>query len=322
MKYSIAISVILVSTIAIIFYSCQKELSCEGPECRGIYDDGKAVYSFFQANGNCTNAIVKGSYFKAVALNDSNYITVEVYVSKKGNYDISTDTVNGFYFIAKGSFADTTVQSVVLKGNGKATKAGNYTFITNKISGCNINIRVDTAPNIEKYYYDVTIDGIRYQRTVRDNIKNKNFFNPNSQVALLARITNGELVRHNDNSVSDEGLGIQKAFINLADVTIVGLNNYFITGTYLFSPPNSAENITISWINGTDPAYSWGSYMLPGTQNGSNFTITNIETYTDAQGRPIAKVRAIFNCILYNRLGQFKVLTNGKFYGEFANILR
>lgn len=121
----------------ILFWGCRKELSCEGPECRGIYDDGKAVYSFVQSNGECTGAVVKGSYFKAVGLDTTNYVTVQVHVSKKGSYNISTDTINGFHFNAKGNFADTTAQSVILKGNGKPINAGNYTFTTNKPSGCN-----------------------------------------------------------------------------------------------------------------------------------------------------------------------------------------
>ena len=59
-----------------------------------------------------------------------------------------------------------------------------------------------------------------------------------------------------------------------------------------------------------------------GTLSDSNFTITNVETYSDTYGRPIEKVKDSFNCTLYNKLGQSKVLLNGKFYEEFANTLR
>jgi len=72
MKYNTIISVLLLATFSIIFSSCQKELSCEGPKCRGIYDDGKAVYTFLESNELCANAVAKGSYFKAVALDNSN----------------------------------------------------------------------------------------------------------------------------------------------------------------------------------------------------------------------------------------------------------
>lgn len=74
------------------------------------------------------------------------------------------------------------------------------------------------------------------------------------------------------------------------------------------------------WVGAGDGSWLFGTY--DGDQTGSNFNITSVETYTDTQGRPIAKVKVSFNCILYNRLGQSKVLTNGKFYGEFANIQR
>ncbi len=121
MRCRFTISVLLFIVVTVFIFSCQKELSCEGPACRGEYDDGKAVYSFVQNNGQCANAIVSGSYFKGVALDTSNYITVQVDVSKKGAFNISTDTINGFYFNAQGSFADTTAQAVILKETRKAT---------------------------------------------------------------------------------------------------------------------------------------------------------------------------------------------------------
>ena len=80
------------------------------------------------------------------------------------------------------------------------------------------------------------------------------------------------------------------------------------------------NDITVSWYAKKDE--SWFSHRSPGIQSGSHFTITSVETYTDAQGRPIAKVKASFNCILYNYAGVYKVLTNGRFYGEFINFLR
>ena len=310
--------------LCMLLFSCQKELSCEGPTCRGEYDDGKAVYSFVQRSGECINAVAKGSYLKSVALDDSNHITVQVHISKKGVFNISTDTVNGFYFNAKGSFADTTVQSVVLKGNGKPLNAGNYLFTTSKISGCNLNIRVDTLPIIEKYYYDVTIDGKRYQQTVGNGIimRNTNALAP--PIGISSYIGTDGPFTVNDSSTNNNGLYIYKRYIQTSNITLSGLASFFSPGPQVlfpFSSSGNSDGIGIDWNNiDAEPVYdAWKSYAFPGTQTGSSFVITSVETYADAQGRPIAKVKANFNCILYNERGESKVLTNGKFYGEFAN---
>lgn len=317
MKYKFTISILLFAAVVVLFLSCQKELSCEGPECRGIYDDGKATYTFVDSSGRCAGTFMTGKYIKDVDLEFENAVVVKVNVAKPGTYLITTDTVNGIYFQARGSFSNTATEPIVLYGKGKPLAPGNFIFTTNKSTGCTFQIEVS-----DKYFYDVTIDGIRYQQALEGSARNANFFNPDAQIPMFVRITNGQLVRHIDNSVSDEGLFIGKGLINQSNITVAGLTKFFAQGSYTFSPPNSADGIYIGWVNNGDPSYSWGTYDFPGTQSGSNFTITSVETYTDTQGRPIAKVKASFNCILYNKLGQSKVLTNGKFYGEFANILR
>ncbi len=326
MKYNYLIPILLFLG-CYIFFSCQKELSCEGPACRGEYDDGKAMYSFVQSNGECTGAVVKGSYFKAVALDTSNHVTVQVHVSKKGAYTILTDTSNGFYFNAQGSFADTTPQTVILKGNGKPINAGNYRFITSKISGCNFSISVDTLPIIEKYFYDVTIDGKRYQQTVGDGIimRNRSFIGP--IIIIPSYIGTDGPYAIIDSSTNNDGLYIYKGFIQSSNITLSGFASFFSPGPQVFLPFSYSDNsngISVNWNNiDAEPVYdAWKSHAFPGTQTGSSFVITSVQTYADAQGRPIAKVKASFNCILYNERGESKVLTNGKFYGEFANINR
>ncbi len=320
MKHINFILLVLIVMITLLC-SCQKELSCEGPECMGIYEDGKAVYTFLQDNGNCTNAAIYGSYFKEVLLSDSNYVYIKLNITKKGVYTINTDTLNGFYFSNKGIFTDTGIVTVNLKSVGTPVAAGNYSFSTGKASGCNFTIKVDTVLFVEKYYYDVTIDGVRYQQTVGGNIKVFNYLGPDpSNVIVISQIGDGTLVHHLDGFSYASGFGIGKAFIRASDITTANLQNYFALGSYNYF--NQSPGILIAWDDLNEPAYAWRTYNFPYTQTSSNFSITSVEVYSDAYGRPIAKVKAEFNCILYNGRGQSKVLTNGKFYGEFANINR
>src|SRR5215831_6608531 len=104
--------------IAFIF-SCQKEKS---------YEKGAAGTSSGSlqsaTTGDCLGNAVSGTYKKDTILNSSNYVDVQVDVSKTGNYVISTDTLNGFYFKAIGTFTATGVTSVRLLGNGKPIAGG------------------------------------------------------------------------------------------------------------------------------------------------------------------------------------------------------
>ena len=84
--------------------ACQKEVS---------YEQGNSTASVgslsIDANGNCLGAVVSGTYFKDTAIKASNYVDVSVQVDTAGTYIISSDTVNGYYFKATGSFTATGV---------------------------------------------------------------------------------------------------------------------------------------------------------------------------------------------------------------------
>lgn len=318
MKFKIIISTLLVVSGVILFPSCQKELSCEGPACRGIYDDGKAVYTFVQNNGQCPNPFITGKYNKDAALEFDNAVVIKVDVSKPGTYTISTDTINGIYFKAVGSFSSTGVQPIVLYGIGKPIAAGSFTFTSSRASGCTFTIQI--APAIEYFFYDVTIDGVRSVLKIGEGAIVGNYKSDGPQVPLLAFLHNGRVQAHPDNTYSLYGLYVVKSFININNITSTGLQTFLQPGQYNYASRSSPDGITIVWVGVADGPWPFGTN--DGDQTGSNFNITSVETYADTQGRSIARVKASFNCILYNRIGQSKVLTNGKFYGEFANILR
>lgn len=323
MKYKYIIPILFVAAGVVLFPSCQKELSCEGRACRGVYDDGKALYSFVQNNGLCASAVFKGAYFRDVKLNDSNTVTVKVNVNKPGVYTISTDTVNGFNFKSEGEFASTGITTVKLKGTGKPLKAGNYNFISSKISGCSFSVKVDTVPYVEPYFYEFDLDGKKYTDTVRGGVRITNYEDiTSSQKDMLSQIGYKRNIILQNGASNYDGILIAKSYILSSLLDLTGLQNYFAPGNYIYRTGSGSENgLLVGWIDLNSPAYYWNTAL--GLQPpGSNFAITNVETYADLQGRPIAKVKATFNCILYNGYGQSKVLTNGKFYGEFANINR
>ena len=122
MKTLIKISSLLILT-TVFFMACQKEVS---------FEQGNSTASVgslsVDANGNCLGAVVSGTYFKDTAIKASNYVDVNVQVDTAGTYTISSDTVNGYYFKATGTFTATGAQSVRLIGGGKPLAIGTNVF--------------------------------------------------------------------------------------------------------------------------------------------------------------------------------------------------
>ena len=122
MKTLIRISSLLVFT-SVLFVACQKETSFE----KG--NSAASVGSLsVDASGNCLGAVVSGTYMKDTAIKASNYVDVSVRVDTAGTYSIASDTVNGYYFKATGSFNAAGTQVVRLIGGGKPLAIGSNIF--------------------------------------------------------------------------------------------------------------------------------------------------------------------------------------------------
>src|SRR4030095_1498034 len=137
MKTLVKISSLLILT-TVFFMACQKEVS---------YEQGSSTASVgslsVDANGNCLGAVVSGIYFKDTAIKASNYVDVSVQVDTAGTYTISSDTVNGYYFKATGTFTATGAQSVRLIGGGQPLATGTNTFrVTYNGTVCDFSVTV------------------------------------------------------------------------------------------------------------------------------------------------------------------------------------
>ena len=88
---------------------------------------------------------VSGTYMKEKDLTADNYVDIQVRVLKAGNYNISTDTKNGFSFLSEGKFTDTGIVNVKLAGEGKPVDTGDSQFtISYNGSTCNFTVNVST----------------------------------------------------------------------------------------------------------------------------------------------------------------------------------
>src|SRR6185295_4766172 len=93
--------------------ACKKEHSYE----KGITNPSSGSLQS-GTTGDCLGSSVGGFYKVDTTLTDSNYVDVKVDVTVAGDYTISTDTINGFYFSAAGAFSATGENTVRLQGAG------------------------------------------------------------------------------------------------------------------------------------------------------------------------------------------------------------
>jgi len=107
-----ATTLLILSLSTVIFVACQKEVD-------GTISGGTSKGSLQNTAGNCLGSTVSGTYKKDTALTSSNFVNINVQVDSAGTYSIHTDTINGYYFKAAGSFTATGVQVVKLMGSGK-----------------------------------------------------------------------------------------------------------------------------------------------------------------------------------------------------------
>ena len=102
-----------------------------------------ANFTLAGAPGSCTAANVLGDYFAGTPLTSFNTVTLSVNVTSPGAYTLKTDTIDGISFIASGTFNNTGVATVVLKGSGTPNVAQNLTFTPMAgSSGCTFTVAV------------------------------------------------------------------------------------------------------------------------------------------------------------------------------------
>lgn len=131
---------ILLSTlcIVIIFFSCQKGIFWD------LESDG---FLNKDANGNCLPITVGGTYAAGQLTDASNFLQVEVNVTTTGTYNISTDTIDGIYFAATGSFQNIGNTEVKLPCFGTPSFGDTTAFtVRYRSSTCDVPVIINSAP--------------------------------------------------------------------------------------------------------------------------------------------------------------------------------
>jgi hypothetical protein len=125
-----------------IFYDssiCQFSVNVQS----GSPNSKPAAYTLQGSPNSCMNDTLLGGYIKGVTLDTSNRINIRLNVTSPGTYNISTDTINGYYFSGSGVIGSTGVTTVTLAGAGTPQNQELDNFqVTAGLSVCSFPVTV------------------------------------------------------------------------------------------------------------------------------------------------------------------------------------
>lgn len=105
-----------------------------------------AAFTLGGAPNACTGVVLSGTYQAGLASTASNTAKIDVTVTTVGNYNITTNAVNGVTFSGAGAFTTTGAQTVTLTASGTpaAANTSNYT-VTAGTSTCTFSVTYTAA---------------------------------------------------------------------------------------------------------------------------------------------------------------------------------
>ena len=118
-------------------FSCKKNNAPQNGTATGLLSQN--------AGGDCMPVYVVGSYVRGTALSSSvNYMDVQVNYPAAGAYQITTDTINGYYFRGQGYLSSGGTHTVRLYAYGKPALAETdlFTLSLGSTSTCGTAVTV------------------------------------------------------------------------------------------------------------------------------------------------------------------------------------
>ena len=282
------ISILTVGCCLFLLASCEKDYSFENGGTPGSGNStGSAVYTFGGGGGNCTSAVVNGTYEVGVPLDASNTVVVQVNVTTAGTYNVSTISLNGISFTGTGTFSATGTQFMTLTGSGTPLANGTFSYIPGN-AGCIFSVLVTTGggggPND---FLQCSIDGV-----------SKTF-----NVSLAAANISNTITISGDETTA---IGTPSLNISLSK----GGGTPVTTGVYALPSLTNLTNICAPVYDDGVSTSPWGG-GITGQPNPFSVTVTNV-TPTLIEGT--------FTGSIYDNNGTgttAKAITNGSFSVTF-----
>jgi hypothetical protein len=222
-------STLLVLSVVLLHFSCQRELYFDGVSTGFLKKDGA---------GNCLPVTATGLFIIDSVLTNSNYVDVQAEVVQPGTYAIQSDTVNGISFRGTGKVSKGP-NDIRLFASGKPKTAGDYTFrIVYGSSFCNFKVKVLNTPLAE-----FTLVGSPYDCAgvyVNGTYVKDSALNSLNQITLLADVTRPG--KYTVSASTNNGF----LFSGSGTFTAAGVQNITLTGT---GTPVKADTTKVSVKN-------------------------------------------------------------------------
>jgi hypothetical protein len=233
-----------------------------------------AEFTLGSIAGICMQAIPGGTYAVGVPLTASNTLTVQVNVTKAGNYILGAIAPTaGLLFSGSGTFTTLGLQTVTLTGTGTPTTAGiAIVTVTNLASTCTYGITVQAAAPPAVFTLDGAPNGCTnfilngtYAAGVAASVSNTVTLNVNVTTAGSYTITTNTA-----NGITFSKTGVFTA-TGLQTVVLTATGTPTAAGAFTFTPVVTTGNCNFSvTCTGTPPlptgdyfpltANSWWSY--------------------------------------------------------------
>ena len=264
------LSVLMIS-LSVFIFSCQKEVDW------GIGNKISVGSLQDDAGGNCLGSSLSGTYKKDTVLTAGNFVNINVDVDSIGTYTIYTDTVNGYFFRASGTFSSTGIQTVKLTGTGKPLAAGTNTFFV-KYNGtvCQFSVVVTAGSSgggggTSVYTIDCSNAGIvgTYEATIAMTTSNKVTLDVNVTTAGSWNITSSTT-----NGIVFSGSGTFSA-TGPQQITLTGNGTPSAAGNFNFTVSNATSScsfpVTFTAAAVVDWKFTEGSNTYQGTTDLTQF---------------------------------------------------
>ena len=213
---------------ALLLTKC-KEYSFEGGNA--------AEYTFISSAGSCTGSVVDGQYTVGVKLSGGTKVTLQVNVTKVGQYNITRATVNGMQFFGSGKFTTTGLQTVVLQGGGTPIALGNFTFAVPGTSACTFIVSVTPVQVVYADYY------LQGAPSNCQNPAGKQLSNTNT-VVLNVHVTSPGAYSITTDTLDGIYFNASGSFTTAGDQTVIlqGFSTPSIPGNFYFTSSTGNSN--------------------------------------------------------------------------------